>query len=370
MSEETLPELTPRQEQILTLIVKSYSSNPEPVGSKHLVETYNLNFSAATIRNEMAVLDELGYISAPHKSAGRVPTTRGYRYFVQRLIDGGELSGYEQKTIEQKLQSLPLATEQWMRLAATVLARTAQTASIVTPPIAETSLFKHVELISIRGRLVLMVLVLHSGQVHQRMLNLADPVPQEKLTEVAGRVNQLCLDLYANQIRMKSVQLPLLEREITELAADVMDRADNNQVRVVYREGLGDLIGTFSDGQGAQQAVRLFEERAFLSMVLDDLLYPVTPTAEDDDVKVVVAGDGHWNELDRLSMVLGRYGVPGQMSGAVGVLGPTHINYGRAISTVRYVSSLMTNMLVDLYDDEADAPPDDVITGGSSTDSD
>ncbi len=360
MSEDTLPELSVRQEQILTLIIQAYTSNPEPVGSKHLVEAYNLSFSSATIRNEMAVLDDLGYISAPHKSAGRVPTTRGYRYFVRRLIDGGDLSGYEQKSIEKKLQSLPLATEQWMRLAASVLSRTAQTASIVTPPIAETSRFKHVELISIRGRLVLMVLVLHGGTVHQRMLNLAEPVPQERLTEVAGRVNQLCLDLYANQIRMKSVQLPLLEREVTELVADVMERADSNQVRIVYREGLSDLIGAFADsGEGAQQAVRLFEERAFLSMVLGDLLNTTGGTASDDGVKVVVAGEGHYEELDRLSMVLSRYGVPGQMRGAVGVLGPTHLNYGRAISTVRYVSSLMTNMLVDLYGEDGEAAPGD-----------
>jgi heat-inducible transcriptional repressor len=339
-----LPELTQRQEEILALIIRAYTQKPEPVGSKYLVETFDLGFSSATIRNEMAVLEELNYISAPHKSAGRVPTEDGYRYFVQRIINQSDLPLSEQKHLAEKFQTLPMATEQWMRIAATILARTTQSASLITPPVAETSRFKHVELIAIQGRLVLMVLVLQGGLVHQRMLNLADPVPQKQLSEAANRINALCLDLYAHQIRMKSVQLPLLEREVTELAAELMERADSNRVRTIYRDGLSDIIGSFHDGEGAQQAIRVFEERAFLDTILTELLDTLA-----NDVRVIVAGDGRWNELSHLTMVLSRYGVPGQISGAVGVLGPTHINYGRAISSVRYVSSLMTNRLVDLY---------------------
>lgn len=342
-----LPELTNRQETILALIVRAYTQQPEPVSSKFLVETYNLSYSSATIRNEMAVLEELGYIAAPHKSAGRVPTENGYRYFVRSIINETNLTAPEQFRIEEKFRSLPMVTEQWMRVAATVLARTTQTASLITPPIAATNRFKHIELIAIQGRLVLLVLVLHGGVVQQRMLNLAEPFTQATLTEIADRLNSLCVGLYANQIRMKSVQLPLLDREIAELVVEVMERADSHRVRTIYREGLSDVIGSFSDGEGAQQAVRVFEERAFLEMILTDMLDPLF-----NDVKVIVAGDGRWDEVNQLSMVLSRYGVPGQVSGAVGIVGPTHINYGRAISSVRYVSSIMTNMLVKLYEGE------------------
>jgi heat-inducible transcriptional repressor len=156
---------------------------------------------------------------------------------------------------------------------------------------------------------------------------------------------------------LKGTQLPLLEREVTELAVEIMERADSQRVRMVYREGLSEMISAFNDGEGAQQAIRLLEERSFLDMVLNEAL-----DSAQDDLSVVVAGDGRWDEINRLSMVLSRYGVPGQMSGAIGVLGPTHINYGRAISTVRYVSSLMTNMLAELYEDNETAPsppPDD-----------
>jgi heat-inducible transcriptional repressor len=345
IDEAELPELTKRQEEILSLIVRTYTQFPEPVSSKFLVESYNLGVSSATIRNEMAVLEELGYIVAPHTSAGRIPTETGYRYFVKRLLNASDLSAAEQTRIAEKFHSSPLETEQWLRLAATILARTVQTAALVTPPIAETSRFKHLELISIQGRLVLMVLVLHGGSVHQQMLNLAEPIPQDRLSDVASRINHLCLNLTANEMRMKSVQLQLLEREVADLAADLMDRSDNNPVHLIYREGLSDVLNSFQDSAGAKQAVRVFEERAFLNMILNEMLTPLMNT-----VQVVIAGEGRWEELSHLSMVLSRYGISGQVSGTIGVLGPTHINYGKAISTVRYVSGLMTDMVASLYD--------------------
>jgi heat-inducible transcriptional repressor len=294
----------------------------------------------------MSVLEEKGYIYAPHTSAGRVPTENGYRYFVKRLLNNGDLSVVDQTRINEKLQGPHLATEQWMRLAATILARTARSAALVTPPISEISRYKHLELISIQGRLVLMVLVLDGGNVHQQMLNLADSIAQSMLSEIAQRINTLCLGLNANEVRMKSVQLLLLEREIAELVADLMEKADTNQVNFIYGDGLSEIISTFQGNEGAQQAIRVFEERAFLNMILNEVLdNPISR-----NVQVVIAGEGRWEELKHLTMILSRYGVPGQLSGAVGVVGPTHINYGRAISTVRYVSGLMTDLLVNLYE--------------------
>jgi heat-inducible transcriptional repressor len=131
---------------------------------------------------------------------------------------------------------------------------------------------------------------------------------------------------------------------VAELAADLMDKADTNQVRLVYRNGLSEVLGMFQNSEGAQQAVRVFEERAYLSLILNDVLTPLV-----NNVQVVIAGNGRWEELSYLSMVLSRYGIPGQISGAVGVLGPMHINYGRAISAVSYISGLMTDMLTDVY---------------------
>jgi len=349
--EQSLPELTRRQEDLLSLIVQAYNEQPEPVSSKYLVETYDLSISSATVRNEMAKLEEMGYIAAPHTSAGRIPTALGYRYVVRELMDNNSLAPADNHYIERKFSELPIVLEQWMRQAATVLSRTAHTASLVTPPVATTSKFKHLELISLQGRLALMVLVLEGGAVHQRMLTLAEPVTQAALSETADHVNAICKDLSANQIYMKSRNFNELEREVAELAADMIDKSNNNQVRLVYRDGLSEVIKDFPDSTGAEQAVRVYEERALLNMILTEILQPLM-TVEDDDVQVVIAGNGH-EEVNQLSLVLSRYGVPGQIRGTLGVLGPTNLNYGRAISTVRKVSGMMTNMLVELYEDDS-----------------
>jgi heat-inducible transcriptional repressor len=357
-----LPELTRRQEEILSLIIRAYAHTPKPVSSQYLVEQHLLNFSSATIRNEMAVLEELGYIAAPHTSAGRVPTEIGYRYFVKRLINVIDLTTAEQTRIVEKFQSSLSGTEQWMRMAATILARTVNTAALVTPPIAQTSRFKHLELIAIQGRLALMVLVLHGGAVHQQMLNLIEPVPQDQLSEAANRINTLCMGLNANEVRMKSVHLQMLESDVTDLIVDLMEKADSHQVRLIYREGLSEIINLFESTEGAQQAVRVFEERAFLNMILNEILTPLI-----NNVQVVIAGEGRWEEMRHLSMVISRYGISGQVSGAVGVLGPMHINYGRAISAVRYVSTIMTDMLTSVY--ETDKPDTPKLIAPTSADS-
>jgi heat-inducible transcriptional repressor len=347
---ETLPELSRRQEEILALIVRAYNENPEPVGSKYLVDAYGLDFSSATVRNEMARLEELGYIAAPHTSAGRIPTALGYRYVVRDMMNRNALSLSDQHFIERRFQELPAVLDQWMREAATVLARTAHTASLVTPPLAEKSKFKHLELISIQGRLALLVLVLDGGAVHQRMLSLAEPVSQQMLSDTADRVNAIAKDLNANQIRMKSRQFNELEREVAEIAADLIDKAGNNGGRILYRDGLSEIIHSFPDTKGAEQAVRVYEERAMLEMILSEILQPLD-NEEERDIQVVIAGDGR-EEMSQLSLVLSRYGLPGQIRGTLGVLGPMNINYGRAISTVRKVSAMMTDMLSDLYEDD------------------
>jgi heat-inducible transcriptional repressor len=348
----TLPELTKRQEDILSLIIRAYSQHPDPVSSKSLVESFESSISSATIRNEMSKLEELGYITAPHTSAGRVPTESGYRYFVKKLIHTTALTHAEEARIAEKLNAAPLATDAWLNMIAMVLARTAQTAAIVTPPVAETSKFKHIEMIAIQGRLVLMVLVLNHGAVHQQMLTLAEPIPQARLAESAERINHLCADLGANEMRVRGVQLQLLEREIVELAADILEKGDSTQVRLIYRDGLSEMLNAFHTNQGAQQAIRVIEERPLLNMVLSEMLTPLL-----NNVQVMIAGNGRWEELSHLSMVVSRYGVAGQATGAVGVVGPTNLNYGKAISAVGYVSSLMTSMLTQAY--QLDEPKTD-----------
>ena len=151
--------LTERQQHVLALLTKYYVEVGTPIGSKKLVSHFCLDVSSATVRNEMAVLSERGYLTQLHTSAGRIPTEKGYRYFVQKLLGDFELPSNEKHTIRHQFHQARLDLEQWMRLAATVLARASAGASIVTAPQPTITHFKHLQLISTQGRLVLLIVV-------------------------------------------------------------------------------------------------------------------------------------------------------------------------------------------------------------------
>lgn len=341
--ETRLPDLTDRQEYILSLIVREYIRDPQPVGSKTLVEDFNLGVSSATVRNDMVALENHGLIYAPHTSAGRVPTRLGYRYFVHRLLTGGDLTAAERRRIARDFRRAPTDVEEWMRLAAMVLARTAQTPALITAPRAPEGRFKHLELISTQGRLVLMVLVLQGGNVHQQLLTLTESVSQDILSQTAQTINTQCALMTAEQVRHRlRSQSDELTRDVGELVADAMLQIDQQGPRDVYQFGLSESLPSFSDNE-AQQAVRVLEEQSLLDGILRETL-----TIDEPEVRVVVAGEGRWEALSHLSMVLGRYGTP-QARGALGVLGPTRMRYGRAISTVRYVAGLMSGLFDDVY---------------------
>jgi heat-inducible transcriptional repressor len=341
-----MEELTSRQRTILGLVVRDHVESASPVSSRALVEHYGLEVSTATVRNELARLEELGYLTHPHTSAGRVPTHKGYRHFVERMLGEVELPLHERRTIAHQFHQARRDFDQWMPLAASILARTGRGAALVTVPQAAQSCYKHVQLISTQGRMVLLVLVLRGGTVKQQMLNLAAPLNQEELNEASDRLNQLCNGLVADEIEARVSTLPPFEADVARVVLDIIRRSDARTAGTVYRDGLTEVLQEpeFSEGEWAQGLVRVVEERSFLEAVLSDALSP-----EVGSVRVLIGGEGYWDELRACSLVLGRYGVTGFATGALGVVGPTRMFYGRAISTVRFVARLLSDLVYDMY---------------------
>ncbi len=341
-----MDELTPRQKMVLSLVVREYVKSASPVSSRALVTHYGLQVSTATVRNELARLEELGYLTHPHTSAGRVPTHKGYNHFVERLLGEVELPLHERRTIAHQFHQARRDFEQWMPLAASVLARTARGAALATAPQAAQSCYKHLQLISTQGRLVLLVLVLRGGTVKQQILTLPEPLNQEALNEASDRMNQHLNGLTADEIQLHLRDLPPFEANVAELVMDIMHRADTRTAGIVYRDGLSEVLQQpeFSEGEHAQGLIRVMEEQSFLEAVLADALSP-----EIGNVRVLIGGEGRWDELRACSLVLGRYGVAGFATGALGVVGPTRMLYGRAISVVRFVAGLLSDMVYDMY---------------------
>ena len=341
-----MTNLTERQKLILALVIRDYIETAQPVGSGRLVDYYRLDVSSATVRNEMVTLTDKGYLRQPHTSAGREPTEEGYRYFVSQLMGRPELPAPTKRTIVHQFYQVGSDMDRWMRLAASVLAHQAQGASIVTAPHSEHAQFKHLELISTLGRQVLMVVVLSGGEVSQQMLALAEPVSQAKLSTVAATLNQLCAGLNFTEIDALSAKLTTLEADILKLVLDEMRRSGALMTGELYRDGLTNVLAEpeFGESDVARRALRIFEERP----LLDDLLSRTIMANEMGGIQVLIGGEGNWEELRECSMVLARYGVPGIVTGALGVLGPMRMPYGRTISTVKFVADLLSDLVEEM----------------------
>jgi len=339
-----MEELTDRRQAVLGLVVRQYIATATPVGSRTIVEQYGLGISSATIRNEMAYLEEQGYLTHPHTSAGRVPTEKGYRYFVERLMGEAELPLAEQRTIRHQFHQAHLGLEQWMKLAAAILARTAHSTSLVAAPTVAQCRFKHLELIASYVSRALLVLVLSEGMVKQQMLTMAHPLAQEELTQVANRLNDLFTGRSADQIATSSYQLMPLEEQIANLIIALMEEAEARSSGEIYRDGLLNIFRQpeFSEMENVRQIIRILEEQSLLEAILAEVL-------NSSGVQVIIGGEGRWHELSECSVVLAPYGEAGRAVGALGVLGPMRMRYGRAISTVRYVADLLSDLIYGLY---------------------
>ena len=352
-----LEDLSLRQQTLLAFVIREYAETAKPVGSKLLAEKYRIDYSAATIRAELARLEELGFLTHPHTSAGRIPTDTGYRYFVQKLMGEVELPVNEQRMIAHQFHQSRLDLTQWMQLAVSVLARSAlvsrpdgthtnASVAIVTPPHARQARLKHLQLISTQGRLVLLIVVFQDGSVKQEMLTLAEPLGQETLSEVSARLNAGFANLSADEIVARRNTLDdTLGQDVIGVVIDVMNRADAWAATEMYRDGLAEVLKLpeYEGRDMAEALLHVLEEHSLMGDVLNK-----AQGSSIGGVQVVIGGESGWSDLRYFSMVLTRYGVSDYATGTLGVLGPTRMPYGRAVSTVRYVSRLLTDLITEM----------------------
>jgi heat-inducible transcriptional repressor len=338
-----MDELTERQKLILTLVIHEYIRTAAPIGSEHIVNHYRLELSSATVRNEMATLTEQGYLRQPHTSAGRVPTEEGYRYFVGRLLQETQLPDDTRRMISHQFYQMRNDTEQWMRLAASVLANQSRAASMVTAPHPDDAKVKHIELISTHGRQVLLIMVMIGGEIHQRLMTLNEPVLQEQLSTTADRITQILQGKDAVYIQSIRTQFNGLEQEVVDWVLEDALRSNALMSGEVYMDGLANVLAEpeFNGSDEARRALRLLEERS----MLQELLSRSMPANSVGGIHVLIGGEGTWTDLRQCSIVLARYGTPGLATGTLGVLGPMRMSYGRTISTVRFIASLLSDMV-------------------------
>lgn len=330
------------------MIVHEYVSDGRPVGSKRLTEQYPIGVSSATIRNEMAELEQRGYVEHLHTSGGRIPTDAGYRYFVRHLMNDVEVPPGDQIMIRHQFKQMESQLEDWPELAASILAGIAGNVSVVTAPRAPITRLRHLELIALQPRSALLILVTLESTVRQLMLHLPEEASQETLSAVADDLNRQLRGRSANEIRWNHDPGSPLAGAIVDQIVGVLRMADAARQTPVRASGLENIVG--------QPGVENLDIQAVLDLAYGGgILHALLPRMETGtNLRVFIGDEQLPGDLKRLGVIVSTYGVEGQVSGLLGVVGPTRMSYWRTISTVRYMARLISDLVADLYPDASD----------------
>jgi heat-inducible transcriptional repressor len=332
-----------RRFEVLRAIVADYVSNQEPVGSKMLVERYNLGVSSATVRNDMAALEEEGYIAQPHTSAGRVPTDKGYRLFVDRLSEIKPLSTAERKAIQGFLDGA-IDLDDVLRRSVRLLAQLTRQVAVVQYPTLTRSTVRHIEVVSITPARLMLVLITDSGRVDQRMVDLGDVVTDESVARLRTVLNTAMVGERLAEASAKVADLP---EQAPQGLRDVMIRVcsvlieslvEHPEERLVLG-GTANLTRNVADFPGSlRQVLEALEEQVVVLKLL--------AAARDEGVVTVRIGEeNEAQEMRSTSVVSIGYGSGGTLLGGMGVVGPTRMDYPGNISAVRAVANYVGDIL-------------------------
>jgi len=335
--------LTSRTGTVLRSIVEQYIVKATPVSSQSIINDYELGVSAATIRNEMAHLEQEGYITRPHPSAGSMPLDKGYRYYVGTLRDI-RLPLTEQRLINHLFHQVERELEEWLNLAATLIAQLVQNVAVVTMPKPVACQFKHLELVVLHDTLALLVLVLRGARAKQQLIIFTQVVPQSELTTIANKANTTYSGLTSSQILAKSKGLSPTEQQVIDCLLKIMETEDEQEYEEPYLDGLHFILNQpeFAHSHRMLNLMELVEHR--------NLLQSIVPSGlTNQGVQVVIGKENMAEVIHDYSVVISQYGLPQEAVGTVGVVGPTRMPYARAISTVGHLSSVLSRLMAELY---------------------
>lgn len=337
--------LNERSRQILEAIIEDYIHTGEPVGSRAITRRHDIGLSPASVRNVMADLEELGYLASPHTSAGRIPTEKGYRFYLNCLLQVRELSRQERLWIRQHYQRRGLQMEELLREAGRILSTTSSYTGIVMVPKLESSVFRRMEFISLAPRRIMVVFISQSGMVEHRLIETDMPITEGELQEAANYLNATFSGLGIQDIkqriviemaREKALYDDLLRRAIL-LSSTVLEDDLGGQV---FIEGTANILEQpeFSDINRMKRLLRAFEQKSLLVELLHQ-------TQQVEGVQIFIGSPSEYSEIEGCSLVTASYTSRRGTVGTLGIIGPTRMPYAMVIPLVSYTASLVGSIL-------------------------
>ena len=338
--------VTERQQIILRHIVEDYIQDAAPIASESLTRNHQIGVSSATVRNEVAALEEQGYISRPHTSAGSVPEDNGYRLYVETFVsrDDTRVSSSVRSAISSRFAEVRDDVDQWGSVAATLLAQLVGSLGVATFPKTSVARVKHLDLVPVQEFLALLIVVLEQAKLRKQLLRFDHPVDGVDLETMSLRLRSQMIGLSHEEIAGQPMDLTSPERRAVDATIVMLREEDASDHTDHYVSGLRNLLDQpeFVDHDKVRHVVHGVEDGSLIEAALDEA--PVGQV-----VRVVIGREHRGDVLRPLSVVLCRYGVPGHALGTVGVVGPTRMQYHRAVSSVRFTSTVMNRMVVSVY---------------------
>ena len=326
--------LDERKTAILRAVVQEYIGTGQPVGSTHIAQAHEVNVSSATVRNEMAVLEQEGYLAQPHTSAGRVPTDKGYRFFVDHLTQPGRLDDVKVGQVREFFDGAHGRLEELLARTSQLVAGLTNYASVVLGPTVEKAAVKTVQLVSLSPRTTLAVAVLSNGQVESQQIDTPDDV--DETTVLAATA---ALQSAATGRPLAEVSAPATG----DSAADALCRDALEALRTkgsddpVFLGGVSSMAAAFDAVDVVRQVLHTLEQQFLVVTLVQDVL--------DRGLSVAIGAEHGVEPLANCSVVVAPVVVDGQAMGTVGVLGPTRMDYPQALATVEVVSDRLGRRL-------------------------
>ena len=345
-----LEELNDRSREVFRLIVESFLTSGGPVGSRTLTRSLSENVSAATIRNVMQDLEYLGLLDSPHISSGRIPTQTGLRMFVDGLLEVSDVPEEDRRKIEASTATNTSDVEGMLDRVGSVLSGVTQGASLVLTPKREAEI-KHIEFVSINDKQTLVVLVFGDGHVENRLFDTPAGQTPSSLREAAnflnsqieGRTLSEVRNVIQSQIDAQRTKIDALAREMAESGIAVLDEQYPDQTRLIVR-GRSNLLEDDSTQEELDRIKELFDDLERKRDIADFLEL----TEEGDGVRIFIGSENRLFSLSGSSLVVSPYmNADRKIIGAVGVIGPTRLNYGRIVPIVDYTAQLVGRLISD-----------------------
>jgi len=336
--------LSERMRRVLEIIIEDYILTAEPVGSRTISKKSNLNVSPATIRNIMSDLEDLGLLSQPYTSAGRMPTERGLRFYVDSIINVHDLSDREQHEIRSKYLSHPIEGPDLFRETSRILSLSSHYLGIVWTPRMSSVVLQHIEFVKLRKHLVLAILVSTTGLVHNRIIEVAEDFPQSELDHLSDYLNSFLAGLALCQVREKLMEQMRVAKNdydrLLEQALRLGERAFSSiDDTDVFIEGTTNILNEPEFGASRMTDLfRTFEEKATMVKLLDKFMAP-------KGVQIAIGSESQVQEMETCSVVTSTYSCSGEVLGVLGVIGPRRMNYLKVIPLVGYTAKLLTEIL-------------------------